>query len=512
MICVDSDCDGYTSAALLLNYIYARFPSAIGNFTYYTHEGKTHGLHDLVIDGDTALVIAPDSSSNDYEIHEALSKEGVEVLVLDHHQAEYVSPFACVVNNQLCDYPTKSLSGVGIVYKLCEYIDELCGDELATQFSDIVALGLIADMMDTRDLETHYLIQAGLNSIRNSFIAAMAERNSYSLGDELTPIGVAFYIVPYINAVTRVGSMAEKLLLFESFLTWKADELIPSTKRGMSNTLESRVEQAVRTCINIKNRQTREQDEMAEKVEVLIARDQLLEHKVLVIKMIETYDKGITGLIANKIMAKYQRPVCLLSPTFDEEGKIIWSGSARGYQQGSLTDFRQFVRDSGFSLYAEGHPNAFGTAFPDEYINLFIHYADKKLANIHFAPMYRVDFVWHQDDLIPDNILAIGNAKALWGQEISEPYVAVENLPITADKLTLMSPDKKPAIKIQLPNGVAFIKFKSSYEEYQELYSETGCVYITLVGRCNTNKYYNTITPQIIIEDYEITNRQQYYF
>jgi len=85
MICIDSDCDGYTSAALLLNYIYARFPSAIGNFTYYTHEGKTHGLHDLVIDGDIALVIAPDSSSNDYEIHEALSKEGVEVLVLDHH-------------------------------------------------------------------------------------------------------------------------------------------------------------------------------------------------------------------------------------------------------------------------------------------------------------------------------------------------------------------------------------------------------------------------------------------
>ena len=512
MICVDSDCDGYTSAALLLNYIYARFPSAIGNFTYYTHEGKTHGLHDLVIDGDTALVIAPDSSSNDYEIHEALSKEGVEVLVLDHHQAEYVSPFACVVNNQLCDYPTKSLSGVGIVYKLCEYIDELCGDELATQFSDIVALGLIADMMDTRDLETHYLIQAGLNSVRNSFIAAMVERNAYSLGDELTPIGVAFYIVPYINAVTRVGSMAEKILLFEALLTWKADEEIPSSKRGAQGTLETRVEQAVRTCINIKNRQTKEQDAMVDKVERVIERDNLLDHKVLVVKMVESYDKGITGLIANKLMAKYQRPVCLLSPTFNEEGEMMWSGSARGYSQGNLADFRQFIRDSGFSSLAEGHPNAFGTVIPDKYIKLFSDYADEKLANIHFAPVYRVDFIWHLEDLKPENILAIGNAKALWGQEINEPYVVVENLPVTANKITLMSPDKKPAIKIQLDNGVVLIKFKSSYEEYQSLYSETGCVYITLVGRCNTNKYYNTITPQIIIEDYEITNRQQYYF
>lgn len=84
-ICVDSDCDGYTSAALLLNYIYARFPSAIGNFHYYTHDGKTHGLHDLTIDGDVKLIIAPDSSSNDYDIHEALAKNGIDVLVLDHH-------------------------------------------------------------------------------------------------------------------------------------------------------------------------------------------------------------------------------------------------------------------------------------------------------------------------------------------------------------------------------------------------------------------------------------------
>lgn len=122
---VDSDCDGYTSAALLLNYIHAICPSAMSHISYSFHTGKIHGINLELVPENTTLVIAPDSSSNDYDIHKALYDKGIEVLVLDHHQAEKISEYACIVNNQLCDYPTKSLSGVGIVYKLCQFIDSL---------------------------------------------------------------------------------------------------------------------------------------------------------------------------------------------------------------------------------------------------------------------------------------------------------------------------------------------------------------------------------------------------
>ena len=40
------------------------------------------------------------------------------VLVIDHHEAEKYSEHACVINNQMCDYPTKSLSGAGVVYTM----------------------------------------------------------------------------------------------------------------------------------------------------------------------------------------------------------------------------------------------------------------------------------------------------------------------------------------------------------------------------------------------------------
>ena len=87
-----------------------------------------------------------------------MAKKGIDVLVIDHHLADKVSEYACVVNNQLCDYPTKSLSGVGVVYKLCQYMDSVSGTAYADDFLDIVGVGLVGDMMDIRDFETHYLV------------------------------------------------------------------------------------------------------------------------------------------------------------------------------------------------------------------------------------------------------------------------------------------------------------------------------------------------------------------
>lgn len=511
---VDSDCDGYTSAALLLNYIHAIIPSAIEHISYSFHNGKMHGINPALIPPETTLVIAPDSSSNDYDIHKMLHNKGVEVLVLDHHQAEKISEYACIVNNQLCDYPTKSLSGVGVVYKLCQFIDSLlpASEQKADQFLDMVAVGLVGDMMDLRDFETHYLVQTGLSQLQNPFIKGMAEKNHYQLGDNPTPIGVAFYIVPLINSITRVGTLEEKTLLFESMLNWKAFDLVPSTKRGCAGQQETRLDQSLRTCTNVKNRQTRNQDAAVEQVKSIIKENNLLDHKILLVKLEHpSFDRGITGLIANKLMAEYQRPVALLVEV-DEDGKKAWSGSARGYEKSKLNDFRGFCRDSGLIYLAEGHPNAFGFGILDENFDAFVEYADTTLKDIEFSPSYKVDFIHSANDVRPKEILELGNMKNLWGQNVDEPLIAVEHLSITKDMITLMSRDRNPTLKIQLSNGITCIKFKSSEEELESLFSENGCVTINLVGKAEVNKYFNSVTPQLIIQNYEIINRQEYFF
>ena len=514
LIQIDSDCDGYTSAAALINYLHKICPAFVeNNISYRVHEGKQHGILLDSIGNDIKLVIAPDSSSNDYEEHKQLKEHGIDVLVIDHHEADKVSQYACIINNQLCNYPTKSLSGVGMVYKFCSYLDKLMNVTYADDLLDLVALGLIADMMDLRDYETKRLIDKGLNHIINPFIRTMINRDAFHFSNGITPIDVAFYIAPLVNAVTRVGTQEEKLVLFESMLDFKGYELIPSTKRGCSGNAEPRVEQACRNCTNIKNRQTRTRDATLETIEDLITANNLLENKLLVIQLDNiSADRNLTGLIANQLMSKYQRPVLILNKVFHNDGTITWEGSGRGYDKSSLKDFRQFCQDTGLVMYAEGHPNAFGCGITDDKIQLFITITNEVLKNVQFIPSYTVDFIYHNVDVKPEDITDIATLKNLWGQGIEEALIALEDVPVTAENLNLMAKDKNPTLKITLPNKISIIKFKSSEEEFEKLYTEHGKVSINIIGRCSVNEWNGIITPQILVEDYEIVSRSEYYF
>jgi single-stranded-DNA-specific exonuclease len=383
----------------------------------------------------------------------------------------------------------------------------------ADELLDLVALGLIADMMSLQDLETRHLVSLGLENITNPFFATMVEKNAFSIGDEITPMGIAFYVAPYVNATVRMGTQEEKELLFKSMLEYEADELIPSTKRGHKGEMETVVEQACRNCTNIKNRQTKARDSALETIEKLIEEKQLLNNKILVVQLNSSYsvDRNLTGLIANQLMAKYQRPVLLLNEVNSDSGKT-WEGSARGYDKSELKNFRGFLEMFCPVMYAEGHASAFGTGITDADFNSFIEISNHCLKDIEFTPSYNVDFIFNGGEFQADDIIEIANLKHLWGQGVEEPYVAIENIKIANENIRLMSPDKNPTLKITLPNGTSLIKFKSSQEEYEKLHSATGCITINVVGRCERNDWNGMTYPQIIMEDYEITKVIPYYF
>ncbi len=516
---VDSDCDGYTSAALLINYINTLFPGfAQNNISYRLHTGKQHGLILETIPADVKLVIAPDSSSNDYEVHKQLHDLGVDVLVIDHHEAEKVSEYACIINNQLCDYPTKSLSGVGMVYKFCCYIDKFLNQNLADDFLDLVALGMIADMMDLRDYETKELIDRGLNGrIRNPFFRQMNKVQNFSISKAggLNPYSIGFYIAPAINAMNRYGSDSQKHLLFESMLEFKAYEMIPSTKRGCKGQYETRVEQACRTATNVKKQQDKEVENSCDIIEGVISANGLAKNKLLVIPLDEnhTVNRNLTGLIANKFAAAYQKPTLLLTKVKEEDG-IVWEGSGRGYVTTDFDDLRGFCKDSGLCSLAEGHANACGINIPDENLQAFIDYSNEKLKDCEFTPCTIVDFIWHGYDFTAQDVMDIAALDSLWGQGLPQPIIALDNLHVSPAAITLMSRDKKPTLKITLSNGVSIIKFGSSVEEYESLTNvpDAGSVILNILGKCAINEWNGIITAQIKVNDMEVVGQTLYYF
>lgn len=540
LVIVDSDCDGFTSSAVLINYLYDLFPAWVENhLTWFMHEGKQHGLSDLSLEPESVglykLIIIPDASSNDYKYHEELHEQGINIVVLDHHEAERISPYATIINNQLSDYPNKEMSGVGIVWQFCKYMDNLMGVNYADNYLDLVALGMDADMMSLTSFETKHLINKGFQEeyVKNPFFSAICDKHSFSMKGQINPMSVAFYVAPYVNAIVRSGTMQEKEIVFQSMLKFKAFEQIPSNKRGhRPGEMEQLYLQAMRTVTNVKNRQTRAQDAGMAYLEGLIEEYNLLENKVLLF-LLEPgkIDKNIAGLIANKMMAKYQRPCCILTKVEDMSGgdmimddgtgvikfapstiKVSYQGSARGCDKAGVSNFKDICEQTNCAMFAEGHQGAFGLGIGAEDILLFIEKTNEILKDISDEAIYYVDYIYDNVNVNPEHIEDIARYPELWGKDMDEPFIAIKGLKITKDMITLMSPDKSPTIKITLPNKLTIIKFNSSEEEFNSLFSETGYIEVDIIGKCGINERGYRPTPQIYVEDYEIVNRMKYIF
>ena len=501
---VDSDCDGYTSSALLLNYMHDIAPSTVENkWNYGLHKAKLHGIDIENIPDGTTLVIAPDSSSNEREKHETLVARGMDVIVLDHHEADgdIAGDPAIIVNNQLCGYGNKTLSGVGVVYKTLQCVDRLQQKiGAATYYLDLVALGLTGDMMDMRNPETNYYITEGFKQVNNPFFVYLADKNEFSMKGKYNPHSVAWYIVPFINAVTRVGNDDDKLLVFESMLSWKAGQLVPSDKRGARNEEELRVVQAVRHASNVKRHQDDEKKKLLEEMYTKIEKYNLADEPLIIIqnKGIQDDDpiRGITGLVANSIMATYNKPTLILNEVSDENGETIWSGSGRGFVTAGINNWRDYIANTGFAIFAQGHAMAFGVAFTPANLEQFKQYVRNEFGTTIFEKTYEVDFVWTMGDDFDQTIIDIARYKDVWGQGVPEPIIAIEHVkltdPVTVNLLA------KGTLRIDLkPKQTSIIKFGSNVEEYSDLLDKT----ITVIGTCEINDW-NGEYPQIKIIDY----------
>ena len=527
-VIVDCDCDGYTSSAVLINYLHDLAPAYTENHVHwYHHQGKQHGLQDSIDwieDIGADLVIIPDAGSNDWNELQKLHEQGRAVIILDHHEIEGEAYPNCVlINSQLPQYPNKELSGVGVVWQFCRYLDKIYNVSYADNYLDLVALGLDGDMMSLRSLETRRLISKGLepNRIINPFIYEMWQKNKFKLGDTPTAWGFTFYVVPFVNAITRSGTLEEKELIFNSMLKFKAFQQIPSNKRGHKlGEMERLVDQAVRTCTNVKNRQGRAEDAGLELVEHLIKDNNMMEHKVLLF-LLEPgqIQPEIRGLIANKLMAKYQRPCCMLTETWSDiisndpkdlgKRKISYQGSARGCDMVGVTEFKDICAATQSCDYVAGHQGAFGLGLPAENIDKFIASTDEQLKDMSSEPLYYVDYIWNPTEFFGQDILDIAKMAPYWGKDVSEPLVAIQGVEVTKDNIQLM---KSNTVKITLPNGVNMIKFNMPEEDYNQLYSTTGEVTINVVGKCNVNYWNNYEYPQILIENFEIIKKCAYIF
>lgn len=506
LIVVDCDVDGFTSGAIMWNYIHALAPEQ--KIYFLLHEHKQHGLEDccqMILDRefDYDLIVLPDSSSNDFKYHELLGERGTRCLILDHHEVDekIFSDYACIINNQLSErYTNKELTGAGVAWQFCRYYDQLHLINYSNNLIDLAALGICGDMGSVLSMENRYIMHAGFANINNYFFKSAIEKQSYSMGGVVNATTVAFYIVPMMNAMIRVGSMEEKERLFIALID--GHRQIPCNKRGAKGTTEEAAIESLRECTNAKTKQGRITDQMVEKLEQKIFKYDLLENKILFVRLDDddNFPSEINGLIAMKLAAKFKRPtiVTRLGPDgFDK-------GSIRNISDCELSDLKAFLNESGYFEYVQGHANAAGCCIDDAQLHAFHEYANEALANINFnEDVYDVNFArtMYAKDLSA-LIFDLGSHPEVWGQGNSEPLIYVSELYLDKSDIQIIGA-KQDTVKIE-KNGIAFMKFRA-LDMIDEL-NRCNQIKLNVVGKANLNNWGGQITPQLFIESYELVD------
>lgn len=513
-VMVDSDTDGYTSAAILIQYIKCRFPAV--EICWDIHQGKEHGIDLTKIPTDTTIVFVPDAGSNDFEQQETLAAQGKILIILDHHEIvdidKYNNTKAIIVNNQMSpDYPNKSLSGAGVVYKFIKLMDRLyfAGQPIYHNYGDLAAIGIIADAMNMTTLDNNYIAYWGLSHLHNKFVKQLAVKQARGIKNPecLTKIDVAFYIAPTINGTIRSGSIDDKKLLFKALTTDEDNNIYPHTWRGVT-TNETLWELAVRTCMNAKSRQDSAKKKSFEWLCQKVRAEHLDQNNILIITLDEKesakVSANITGLIAMDLVKEFNRPTLVLRKT-EHEGKIMYAGSGRNGIFFELPDLKKVLTQAG-CYYAAGHANAFGVFLLPEEVQTVTDYFNRTLSSEAFNNVvYEVDYWFHTGELVDLNLLAeVAKYDNLWGNSLPQPKFAFD-VNFTAGDIRVMGV-KRDSLKIS-SNGIDFVVFKCEQliKDLQE--KESG--HITIIGRSSLNEWNGRTSVQIMVDDIELYQNQK---
>ena len=365
-ICIwgDFDADGQTATAVLVSCL----NDLNAHVIYHVPERskESHGVNipvlDRILDGDRkaalgwhedfdlpSVLITCDTGISSINGLKFATDHGLDVIVSDHHELpEKLPEVDSIINPRLLSpgHPLGTLPGVGVAYKLAEALYQSFGkDGLADRLLDLVAIGIVADIVQLTG-DARYLVQIGLETLRTTMrpgllaILERAELSSTSLNEEL----ISFELAPRLNALGRLGDANQGV------------RLLTTPDKGLASLIAAQLE-----IMNSERKLLTNQVTQAALAQIE-QNEEILKDVALTLYH-PAWPTGILGVVASRLVDRYQKPVVLISTTADGTSK----GSARapaGIHLNNalktcadlLIDFGGHAGAAGFSIETEKIP------------------------------------------------------------------------------------------------------------------------------------------------------------
>lgn len=365
----DYDVDGVTSTALLYSFLKV----LKANVTYYNPDRLKEG-YGINIDAvkklaeqGVSLIISGDCGITAVKEIEQAKELGVEFIVTDHHKPPQELPRAVsILNPKLseCKYPGKEIVGVGVIFNLVIALRRALRDEgffkngepNLGDYLDLVALGTVADCAPLLDVN-RILVKEGIKRMQSpKRLGVQALKEASSIKGEVTSYDLGFKLGPRINASGRMSTAENAVALFISEDLEEARELARELNEKNSN------------------RQSTEAEIIKEAISLLESNPALIGANSIVLAS-RNWHPGIIGIVASRIVERYEKPTMLIAISEDGVGK----GSGRSLEginiYAALSECRELFLQFG------GHEQAAGLSIREENVEKFREMFDKALEN-----------------------------------------------------------------------------------------------------------------------------------
>ncbi len=500
MVVVDSDLDGYTSGAIILNLL--KLIQRGQDINFVLHPNKEHGIVLEDIPDDVDLLIVPDAGSSQKAEHLKLLENGTKVIILDHHEmvndmdyGQYQDNIV-IVNSQEEDYPNHALSGAGVALKFAQAYCERYGVPFPNKLYALAACGIVADVMDIGELENKQIVMTGLKYLREHlFLYQLIQDTHYNNEDpEPTIKDIGWVIGPNINAIIRLGTQEQKNMIFKSLVSPML--LVPSSKRGEEDQEVPVYQEAVRLCKNAKKRQTTAVDRS---IRIIESELQIKDTDRAIVYVDENQELTfeLSGLIANKLLSQYNRPVILLRH-FRQGNVDELRGSARGKSVEGLDNLKDTLSGITGVQKAEGHAFAFGVGVDKDMLSEFRQHLNLALSSVDFnVNLYMVDLIAKYNELnIP--MAEVTAREDIWGHGVDKPVALLTDIP--TDQYDFMG-NEQQHLKI---NCGKYDVLLFNVPELTEQLSQGEKFDLDAVGEFSVDKSFNVGRLQFVVNDFEL--------
>jgi len=363
----DYDVDGTTATAFL--YLFLR---EIGLQTTYhipdrIKEGygvSNHGI-DFAIKSGASLIITCDCGINSVNEVEYANKNGIDIIVTDHHEPLEELPNALAIldpKRKDDTYPFKELCGIGVALKMLQGLSIANNIPLEKihHLLDLVAIGTAADIVPILN-ENRIIVSEGLkvlNKSKNIGLQSLMKVSGFK-NKTINVVNIVFGLAPRINAAGRLGEATRAVRLLTSSNYKEASEL--------SNFLEQ----------ENRNRQNIEKATIDDAILQLNATHDLDNDKILILDS-PNWHQGVIGIVASKLKEIYNRPVVMLTfqtpdHTIRPDGSYYLNGIGKGSARSipGFDIFSAFSECSNSLLNYGGHKMAAGLTIEKESLPQF---------------------------------------------------------------------------------------------------------------------------------------------